>query len=164
MDSSQAANAPRSIKVGARTFKVSALTRSEWGTLQAWLKDNATDPVTEVYREFAKAERTGITIASDARREALLEARERNLFWPPSVASSGWWGLMAQTPGGDEECMRVILSKHQPMTLEESGDVVREMPQEQCNEVVALALGVELPPKQTGPATAKPRRKAKSRA
>lgn len=154
MDLSIATNAPREITIAGLPYKVSALSRDEWGRLQAWVKDHARSPLARAYEELADIRKKGVEI-DDRDRDALLtKAREANSAWPPIVASPAWFALLNTTDGGPFEFFAIILRKHQPsLSDEQLIDLIGKIGPEDSEVLVWRAIGIDPPPKETGPAS-----------
>lgn len=155
MDMSIATNAPREVIIGGLSYKVSGLSRDEWGRLQAWLKDHAKDPVTRAYEELSEVRKRGVEIDDRDRSALIKEARVEALGWPPVVASPAWLAMINATEGGPLEFFSVVLRKHQPsLSDEQLADLISQITPEDSEVVVWRAIGTDPPPKATGPATA----------
>lgn len=152
MDMADATNAPREVIIDGLRYMVSALTRNEWGMLQAWLKDHAKDPITRAYAELAAVRKKGIEIDDRDRDSTLARAREESLSWPPIVASVRWFELMNSTDGGPTKFFEVVLRKHQPSLSDEQIAVLIAAVDGETTEIIVWrAIGVEPPPKAKRP-------------
>jgi len=161
MDLAEATNAPREIVIGGLAYKVSALTRDEWGQLQAWLKDHAPDPISRAYAELAEVRRKGGEIDDRDRDAVLAKARFEQSSWPPVVASPAWFDLLTATHGGTFQFVAAMFRKHQPsMTDEQVADVVNKADAAAGDVIVWRAMGFDPPPKATSPAKGGSRRRA----
>lgn len=154
MDLSVATNAPREVMIAGVPYKVSALSRDEWGALQGWIKDHAKDPLVRAYEELASIRKQGIEI-DDRDRDALLNtARDARLSWPPVVASPAWFALLNTTADGPFQLFTSALRKHQPsLSDEQLADLISKIDNEASETIVWRCIGVDPPPKATGPAS-----------
>lgn len=137
--------APRTLTLAGRHFTVSPLELREWGELQGWLKDNGQSPL--------KAIGPGLDSLSDADRRVVLSmAMEKQLRWPPRVATTGWFEAISSATGGDARFLWTVLRKHQPdLTLDEADRLAQAAGVEESQTLVLLAIGVEPPPKSPAP-------------
>lgn len=150
--------APRTLTLAGRQFTVSPLELREWGDLQGWLKDNGQSPL--------KAVAPGLDALSDGDRKTVLAmAMEKQLRWPPRVATTEWFEAISGSAGGDARFLWAVLRKHQPgLTLEEADRLAQAASVEESQALVLLAIGVDPPPKSPAPSgTATTGRKPRSR-
>jgi len=149
--------APRTLTLAGRQFTVSPLELREWGKLQGWLKDFGQSPL--------KAVAAGLESLSEAdRRTVLSMAMEKQLRWPPRVATTEWFEAISSATGGDAQFLWAVLSKHQPdLTIEEADRLAQSASVEESQALVLLAIGLEPPPKSPAPSGSRPARKRQPR-
>ncbi len=152
MDLAVLVNAPREITLAGKTFLVSALTLSDWGTLSAFLKDHSTDPVVAALDQLSKAKASGVVVADEDRKALFESARRDARSWPPRVGSQEWFDLMLWTEGASEKFLACVLRKHQTVTDAELARVNSETTPEESRLLIHRALGLEPSPKADAPA------------
>ena len=107
MDLAAFVNAPRSVTLDGREYLVSALTLSEWGPIQGWIKRNVPGPV----KLLSSEDLSGLT--PEDRRAMMAVALEAQRNWPPRIGSLAWFNALDGV-GGHAEFLFCALSKHQP--------------------------------------------------
>lgn len=139
MDHATFVNAPKTIELGGREYRVSALTLKEWGPVQSWIKQHAVSPV----RLLSSGDMAGLNAAD---RKAMMETAlhaQRN--WPPRIGSIEWFQALDH-PGGHAEFLFVALSKHQPdFTREEAAGLDERISVGDATPVVMACLGLDMP-------------------
>jgi hypothetical protein len=146
------------VAIDGLRYKLGTLTLARWGALQAWLKAHARDPVAEALAQLARAARDGVPIRPESEQFLLREARSEARHWPPRIASTEFFDLLARTEGGDVQFAWEVLRVHQPsITLEQAADLNAKMAPEDTARVIYAALGIAPPnpgdrgPKADGP-------------
>ncbi len=137
MDLAQLTNAPREIEVAGRTYKVSALKLKEWGSVQAWIKDNVPSPL----GALKSADLDGL---SNADKRTLLDVAVRQQRdWPPRVGSAAWLEALDHD-GGHAMFLHAILSKHQPSFTEADAEALAErLTTGEILPLILVGLGIE---------------------
>lgn len=148
--------APRRMKLAGIEFTVAPLELREWGELQAWFKDNVPSPLASVAK--------GVELLPDAERKEILSgAMERQLRWPPRVATEEWFNAISAATGGDAMFLWVVLRKHHPeITIEQANRLSERASAEESLAVIFQAIGIATPPKATAPSEPAPRRRRSS--
>lgn len=155
MDLADSVNAPREIVIGGLPYKISGLTRAEWGGLQAWLKDKAKDPITRAYEELASVRKRGVEIDDRDRDAVLIKARDENASWPPVVASLRWFEVLNAVEGGPMQFFSLVMRKHQPsLSDEQLAELIEKIDADTSEVLTWRAIGVDPPPKASGPEAA----------
>lgn len=148
--------APRRLTLAGIEFTVAPLELREWGELQAWFKDNVDSPL--------KAIASALALLPEAeRREALAGAMDRQLRWPPRVATEEWLNAISATTGGDAQFLWTVLRKHHPeITLDQANRLSEKATAAESLAVIFQAIGIEPPPKAQAPSDPEPRRRRSS--
>lgn len=150
--------APRTLTLAGRQFTVSPLELREWGELQGWLKDFGRSPIKAVAPSLD-------ALSESDRKAALAIAVEKQMRWPPRVATTDWFEAISEATGGDARFLWTVLRKHQPeLAIDEADRLAQAASVEESQALVLLAIGLEPPPKSPAPVVpkAKPRRRRPS--
>jgi hypothetical protein len=155
VDSAEASNQPIELALGGEAYRAKALTRREWGELQAWLKREVPGPIERVASAASEAEARGCPIPQATLRAMADRAIERAAHWPPAPGSNEWLDLLNTTEGGEDEFVWHALRRDNP-TLSRDGvaPLIARMSGPEMIDLISVALYGRPPaPKSPGSTT-----------
>ena len=135
----------RTIEIGDRRYQVSPVKMREWGQFTAWLKDHGRSPIGALRTdELARLD-------DETRSEVVREAVAATKLWPPAILSQDWHYVVSDTTDGDATLVHTILSRDNPITIDQCRDLVETLTSRDWLTLICVARGVDPPPKLISP-------------